>query len=66
MTKRRILRNMGYYPQPEIAEFDSVSLVHGLCGSDGFTYNQYTIQNTLYTSLLALKMIDPATGYRLV
>jgi hypothetical protein len=32
---------------PKIAEFDTVSLGHGLCGSGGSIYNKDTSQNTL-------------------
>jgi hypothetical protein len=32
---------------PRIAEFDAVSLSHGLCESDGSIYNKDTSQNTL-------------------
>jgi hypothetical protein len=44
---------------PKIAESDTVSPGHGLCGSDGSIYNKDTSQNTLSSSLLALTMIDP-------
>jgi hypothetical protein len=46
---------------PKIAESDTVSLGHGLCGSVGSIYNKDTSQNILYASLIALTMIDPAT-----
>jgi hypothetical protein len=48
---------------PKIAESDTVSLGHGLCGSVGSIYNKDTSQNILYASLIALTMIDPATGW---
>jgi hypothetical protein len=34
-----------------------------MCGSGGSIYNKDTSQNTLSASLLALTMIDPATGW---
>jgi hypothetical protein len=47
---------------PKIAESDTVSLFHGLCGSGGTT--PFTIRTPAKThSLLALTMIDPATGW---
>jgi hypothetical protein len=44
---------------PKIAEYDTVSLGHGLCGSGEYIYNKDTSQNTLSTTMLALTMIDP-------
>jgi hypothetical protein len=43
---------------PKIAESDTKSLGHGLCGSGGSIYNKAAIK-THY--LLALTIIDPAT-----
>jgi hypothetical protein len=43
----------------KIAESDTISLGHGLCGSGGYIYNKDTSQITLSTFLLALTMIDP-------
>jgi hypothetical protein len=34
-----------------------------MCGSGGSIYNKDTSQNTLFASLLAITMIDPATGW---
>jgi hypothetical protein len=34
-----------------------------MCGSGGSIYNKDTSQNKLYTVMLALTMIDPATGW---
>jgi hypothetical protein len=48
--------------KPKIAESDTVSLGHGLCGFGGSIYNKDNIQDKLYASLIALKMIDTATG----
>jgi hypothetical protein len=51
---------MGLLP-PKIAESDTVSLGHGLCGSGGS--HLFTIRTPAKThSLLALTMIDPVTG----
>jgi hypothetical protein len=50
----------------KIAGSDIVSLVHGLCGSGGSIYNKDTSQNKLFTSLIALTMIDPTIHHRLV
>jgi hypothetical protein len=61
MTKKD-RKKYGLLP-PKIAESDIGSLGHGLCGSGGSIYNQESSQNTLYTSLLALTMIDPVTGW---
>jgi hypothetical protein len=60
MTKKE-RKKYGLLP-PKIAESHTVSLGHGMCGSGGFIYNKDTSQNTLH-SLLALTMIDPATGW---
>jgi hypothetical protein len=57
MTKKE-RKKYGLLP-PKIAESDTVSLGHGLCGSGGSIYNKDTSQNTLSFSLLALTMIDP-------
>jgi hypothetical protein len=61
MTKKE-RKKYGLLP-PKIAESDKQSLGHGLCGSGGSIYNKDTSQNTLSFSLLALTMIDPATGW---
>jgi hypothetical protein len=61
MTKKE-RKKYGLLP-PKIAESDILSLVHGLCGSGGSIYNKDTSQNTLSSPLLALTMIDPATGW---
>jgi hypothetical protein len=45
---------------PTIAESDTMSLGHGLCGSGGSMYNKTPAKTH---SLLALTMIDPATGW---
>jgi hypothetical protein len=46
----------------KIAESDTQSLGNGLCGSGG--YHPFTIRTLTKThSLLALTMIDPATGW---
>jgi hypothetical protein len=49
----------------KIAESDTVSLGHGLGGSGGSIYDKDTSQNTLWSALLALTMIDSAinTGW---
>jgi hypothetical protein len=62
MTKKENNRKKyGLFP-PKIAESDTQSLVHGLCGSDVTT--PFTIRTPAKThSLLALTMIDPATGW---
>jgi hypothetical protein len=62
MTKKEsILKKYGLIP-PKIAESDIVSLVHGLCGSGGT--HPFKIRTPAKThSLLALTMIDPATGW---
>jgi hypothetical protein len=51
---------------PRIAESDTISLSHDLCVSGESIYNKDTIQNTLSSNLLALKMIDPEIAYKLV
>jgi hypothetical protein len=58
MTKKN-RKKYGLLP-PKIAESDSQSLGHGICGSGG----PLTIRTPFKThSLLALTMIDPATGW---
>jgi hypothetical protein len=53
-------KKYGLFP-PKIAESDTVSLGHGLCGSGGS--HQFTIRTPTKThSLLALTMIDPASN----
>jgi hypothetical protein len=61
MTKKE-RKKYGLIP-PKIAESDTVSMAHGLCGSGGSIYSKDTSQNKL--SLLSLTMIDPAinTGW---
>jgi hypothetical protein len=61
MTKKK-RKKYGLLP-PKIAECDTQFLGHGLCGSDGSIFNKDTNKNTLSSPLLALKMIDPATGW---
>jgi hypothetical protein len=60
--KERSLKKYRLFP-PKIAESEIIFLGHDLYGSGGFIYNKHTSQNTLYASLLALTMIDPATGW---
>jgi hypothetical protein len=60
MTKKE-RKKYGLLPS-KIAESDVLSLGHGLCGSGGSIYNKDTNQNTLYFTLLALTMIDPAVN----
>jgi hypothetical protein len=50
---------MGCSHAPKIAESDTVSIFHGLCGSGGSIYNKDTSQNTLSSPLLVLTLIDP-------
>jgi hypothetical protein len=52
MTTKENTREKYGLPQPKIAESNTLSLVHGLCGSGGSIYNK-----------LALTMIDPVTGW---
>jgi hypothetical protein len=60
MTKKE-RKKYGPLP-PKIAESDTQSLVHGLCGSGGTS--PFTMKKTSKThSLLTLTMIDPATGW---
>jgi hypothetical protein len=60
MTKKE-RKKYGLLP-PKIAESDTVSLGHGLYGSGGTT--PFTIRTPAKTHcLLALTMIDPATGW---
>jgi hypothetical protein len=60
-NKEPIHKKYGLLPT-KIAESDTVSLGHGLCGSGGTT--PFTIRTPAKThSLLALTMIDPATGW---
>jgi hypothetical protein len=46
MTKKDHTRKKNGLHPPKIAESDTVSLGHGLCGSDGSIYNKDTSQNT--------------------
>jgi hypothetical protein len=60
MTKKE-RKKYGLLP-PKIAESDHHSLGHGMCGSGGTT--PFTIRTPAKThSLLALTIIDPATGW---
>jgi hypothetical protein len=62
--KEQTRKKYGLLPT-KIAEYDIVSLVHGVCGYDGTT--PFTIRTPYKTySLLALTMIDPAIQHRLV
>jgi hypothetical protein len=63
MTKKERTRKKYGLFLPKIAESDTVSWVKGLCGSGGSIYNKDTSQNTLSVPLLALTIIDPATGW---
>jgi hypothetical protein len=47
MTKKERKRKKYGMLQPKIAEYDTVSLCHGMCGSGGSIYNKDTSQNTL-------------------
>jgi hypothetical protein len=48
MTKKeRARKKYGLLP-PKIAESDTASLGHGLCGSGGSIYNKNTIQKTIF------------------
>jgi hypothetical protein len=63
MTKKeRSRKKYGLLPL-KIAESDTITLVCGLCGSGWYIYNKDTSQNTLYSPLLALTMIDPANAW---
>jgi hypothetical protein len=66
MTKKEKERKKYGLLPPKIAESDTASLGHGLCGSGGSIYNKDTSQNTLFVSLLALSMIDPAIQHCMV
>jgi hypothetical protein len=62
MTKKERARKKYGLLSPKIAESDIRSLGHGMCGSGGTT--PLTIRTPTKThSLLALTMIDPATGW---
>jgi hypothetical protein len=64
MTKKERKKYGCYLLPPKIAESDTVSLGHDLCGSG--VSHQFTIRIPAKTySLLALTMIDPAinTGW---
>jgi hypothetical protein len=63
MTKKENTRKKYGLLPPKIAESDTVSLGHDLCGSGGSIYNKDISQNTLYLYLLALTIIDTATGW---
>jgi hypothetical protein len=66
MTKKE-QTNKRYWLLPlKITEYDTASLVHGLCESGGSIYNKNTIQNTLYDFLLVLTIIDLSIKHRLV
>jgi hypothetical protein len=68
MTKKDSnCKKYGLFP-PKIAESDTVSQGHGMCGSGGSIYNKDTSQNTLYActntdrsshSLAGLKLSKP-------
>jgi hypothetical protein len=61
IKKERVCKKYGLLP-PKIAEYDTASLGHGFCGSGGSS--PFTIRTPAKTySLLALTMIDPATGW---
>jgi hypothetical protein len=47
---------------PKIEKSDIITLGHGLCEFCGALNNKNTSQNTLHSPLIALTMIDPATG----
>jgi hypothetical protein len=59
MTKKKKKKKYGLLP-PKIAESDTVSLGHGMCGSGGSIYIRTPAKAH---SLLALTMIDLATGW---
>jgi hypothetical protein len=59
MTKKQRVRKKYVLIQAKTAEFDGVSLGHGLYGSGGSIYNKDTFQNTLSTTILALTLIEP-------
>jgi hypothetical protein len=62
MTKKERIRKKYGLLLPKIADSDTVSLGHGLCGSCGTTL--FTIRTPAKIhSLLVLTMIDPATGW---
>jgi hypothetical protein len=61
MTKKE-RKKYGLLP-PKIVESDTSPLGHGLCASGGSIYNKDIRKNTLSSPLLALAMIDPATGW---
>jgi hypothetical protein len=62
MTKKEHTRKKYGLLPPKIAESDTVSLGHGMCGSGGS--QPFIIRTPAKThSLLALTMIDPATGW---
>jgi hypothetical protein len=62
MTKNE-LKKYGLIPL-KIAEYDIVTLGHGMCGSGWTTpFTIRTPAKTLSFPLLALTMIDPATKY---
>jgi hypothetical protein len=48
---------------PKIAESVTVSLGYSLCGSDESIYTFTVLRSYKTNSLLAFKMIDPATGW---
>jgi hypothetical protein len=66
MAKKELTREKYGLLPPKIAESDTVSLGHGMCGSGGSIHNKDTSQNTLPSLLLALTMIDPAIHHWLV
>jgi hypothetical protein len=61
MTKKEH-KKYGLLPL-KITESDTVSLGHDFCGSGGPIYNKDTIQNTLFTLMLALTLIDPSINH---
>jgi hypothetical protein len=66
MTKKeKEHKKYGLLP-PKIAESDTASLGHGLCGCGGSIYNKDTSQNTLFVPLLVLTKIYPAIKHWLV
>jgi hypothetical protein len=62
MTKKEDTRKKYGLLLPKIAESDTQSLCYGLCGSGGNT--PFAIRTLAKThSLLAMTIIDPATGW---
>jgi hypothetical protein len=66
MTKKEHTHKKYVLLPPKLAESDTLSLGHGLCGSVCSIYNKETIQNTLSVHMLEITKIDPEIHHLMV